>query len=313
MRTAFVGFGTIHAIVHPEGRSARSARHVAERGVIAAANRAMASARSRGWLSVLAKLGFAPGYVDQPKGSPLFGRAHEVGALGLGTPGTAFRPDLADDLADSVVGEPRVGAFRRDEFLNIESQTMPKPSPYVAKVVVPLPSDELVRAVVGEGYDPAKTLNVVKMFAGTDDMFDAAMGLVKAVFQAEGIDPKVREVIILRAAKVLDAPYEWQANATMAFNVGLSADEIEAVGADGPVTAIDAEYVLVCAATDELSNDGTLSDATLAALLSRYGETLCRKVILTISWFNLLSLFLNGCRVPMETTDKIGTKTSPLG
>jgi hypothetical protein len=25
------------------------------------------------------------------------------------------------------------------------------------------------------------------------------------------------------------------------------------------------------------------------------------------------SLFLNGCRVPLETTDKVGTRTSPLG
>jgi hypothetical protein len=32
-----------------------------------------------------------------------------------------------------------------------------------------------------------------------------------------------------------------------------------------------------------------------------------------IAWFNLLSRFLNGCRVPLETTDKIGAGTSPLG
>jgi hypothetical protein len=31
-----------------------------------------------------------------------------------------------------------------------------------------------------------------------------------------------------------------------------------------------------------------------------------------VLWFNLLSRFLNGCRVPLETTDKIGTGTSPL-
>jgi hypothetical protein len=32
-----------------------------------------------------------------------------------------------------------------------------------------------------------------------------------------------------------------------------------------------------------------------------------------LGWFNMLSLFLNGCRVPLETTDKIGTRTAPLG
>ena len=31
-----------------------------------------------------------------------------------------------------------------------------------------------------------------------------------------------------------------------------------------------------------------------------------------IGWFNMLSLFLNGCPVPLETTDKVGTRTSPL-
>jgi alkylhydroperoxidase/carboxymuconolactone decarboxylase family protein YurZ len=38
------------------------------------------------------------------------------------------------------------------------------------------------------------------------------------MFQAEGIDPRTREMIILRAAKVLNAPYETQANVQMAKN-----------------------------------------------------------------------------------------------
>jgi starvation-inducible DNA-binding protein len=40
------------------------------------------------------------------------------------------------------------------------------------------------------------------MFAGTDDLCEATMGIVKAMFAAKGIDPKIREMIILRAAKV---------------------------------------------------------------------------------------------------------------
>jgi hypothetical protein len=45
--------------------------------------------------------------------------------------------------------------------------------------------------------------------------------------------------------------------------------------------------------------------------MSQYGETVSRKIILMMAWFNLLSLFLNGRRVPLETSDKIGSKTSP--
>jgi hypothetical protein len=61
-----------------------------------------------------------------------------------------------------------------------------------------------------------------------------------------------------------------------------------------------------------LSNGGTLRDETLRELLDKYGEAISRKIVLMIGWFNMLSLFLNGCRVPLETTDRVGTSTSPL-
>ncbi|WP_170845031.1 hypothetical protein [Chitinasiproducens palmae] len=56
-----------------------------------------------------------------------------------------------------------------------------------------------------------------------------------------------------------------------------------------------------------------LDDATLSQLVERFGQTGSRKLVLIIGWFNLLSVFLNGCRVSMETHDKIGRNTSPLG
>ena len=189
---------------------------------------------------------------------------------------------------------------------------MAGPANYTSKVAIPLPSDDAVRRVIGNSYSPEKTLNVIKMFAGTEDMLTATIWLVKAIFQTQGVDPKLREMIILRAATVLNAPYEWQANTQMAKNTGLSAKEIDAAGSDGPVVGINPEYVLVCKATDELSKSGTLQDDTLSELMNRYDDVITRKLVLMIAWFNLLSRFLNGCRVPLETTDKIGTGTSPL-
>ena len=190
---------------------------------------------------------------------------------------------------------------------------MAYPRSYAATVAIPLPSEQIVRKMFGKSYDSGATLNVLKMFAGTEDMFEPTIGIVKAMFQTKGVDPKTREMIILRAAKVLDTPYEAQANVQMAKNAGLSAAEIDAAASDGSVSGIDPEYVLVCRATDELSKSGTLRDETLRELLDKYGETVSRKIVLMIGWFNMLSLFLNGCRVPLETSDKVGTRTSPLG
>ena len=151
---------------------------------------------------------------------------------------------------------------------------MAYPTAYASTVAIPLPSEQVVQKIMGKSYDPERTLNVLKMFAGTDDLFEPTIGIVHAMFQAKGIDPRTREMIILRAAKVLNAPYEAQANVVMAKNVGLSAKEVDAAATDGPVSGINPEYVLVCRATDELSKSGTLRDEILRELLDRYGETL---------------------------------------
>ncbi len=144
---------------------------------------------------------------------------------------------------------------------------MPIPRKYTESVVVPLPTDTESRAVIGDSYDPDQALNVIKMMAGTEDMYPALVGMVNAIFGTPSIDDKHREMIILRSAAILDVPYEWQANEKMARNAGLSSQEIQAAASDGPVEGIDQEYVLICAATDELLRSGTLTDKTLRSML----------------------------------------------
>jgi hypothetical protein len=151
------------------------------------------------------------------------------------------------------------------------------------------------------------------MFAGTEEFYPVLVGMVRAIFGTPDIDDKPREMIILRAASILDVPYEWQANKVMASNAGLTSAEIQAAASGGPVSGIALDYVLICAATDELLRTGTLTDNTLSTMLDKFGAALTRKYIVTISWFSMLSLFLNGTRTPLETTGKIGDHTSPLG
>src|ERR1700739_160916 len=181
---------------------------------------------------------------------------------------------------------------------------MGKPTPYQASVVVPLPDEDVIARSFGNGYDPDTALNVLKMMSGTGDFFPALIGMVNAVFGEREIDAKHREVIILRAASVLNCPYEWQ---------GGGEEDPQTGAAPPPLDNPDAEYQLLIAATDELLTSGTLTDDTLQALLDMFGTTTTRKYVATIAWFSLLSLFLNGTRVPMETADKIGQRTSPLG
>jgi alkylhydroperoxidase family enzyme len=229
-----------------------------------------------------------------------------------GTTSIASRLDLCYERTHRAQ-EASVTTRHRDGADTIVKRGSSPPTPYASQVSIPLPSDADVKKVMGDAFNPNETLNVLKMFAGAEDMYQATIGLVKAVFETKGIDPKTREMIILRAAKVMNCPYEWQANLKFAANAGLSPDEIKATESDGSVAGINPEYVLICQATDELCTDATLRDGTLRQLLDRYGDVISRKLVLMIAWFNLLSRFLNGCRVPLETTNKIAAgQTSPL-
>lgn len=187
------------------------------------------------------------------------------------------------------------------------------PTFYTTSVSIPLPTDEELGPDAAAKVKGANGLNVARMIAGTGDMMNGLIGLVQAVFQTEGIEPKLRELIILRTAKLLNCPYEWQANAVMAKNTGCTQQEIDAMAADGNPPGLDEQTSLVMRATDELTKDGTLTDATLQKMRESFDDVRCRKLVLVIAWFNLLSRFLNGCRVPLETGDKLGDKTSPLG
>ena len=93
-------------------------------------------------------------------------------------------------------------------------------------VVIALPTDAELSKDSAAILAASPPINVLRMFAGTGDMFPALLAMVKAVFYDREIEPRLREVIVLRCAHLLDCPYEWQANMVMAPNAGVTAQEI---------------------------------------------------------------------------------------
>ena len=52
---------------------------------------------------------------------------------------------------------------------------MAYPTAYKSSVAIPLPPEKTVQQIMGKSYDPVRTLNVLKMFAGTDDLYEATI------------------------------------------------------------------------------------------------------------------------------------------
>jgi AhpD family alkylhydroperoxidase len=178
-------------------------------------------------------------------------------------------------------------------------------------LAIPLPSEAVVSQLIGPSYDASRTLNAVKMLAGTGDLAGPAISLMNAIFKTADVDAKTREIIILRTAKAVGCEYALRAGEVIAANTGLTAEEVAAAVGDAYAGALTPDYVLLCQVADELSIGGNLSDAALSALLGRYDIETCRKLILMVCWFNLVNRFENACRIPFEPSDKLTTMTSP--
>jgi alkylhydroperoxidase family enzyme len=201
------------------------------------------------------------------------------------------------DLRLSCGGGEQAGCLRERKN---RIMTQPHPTPQVPhyrswKVAVPLPGDADLSPETKELLSQGAPIHVLRMFA------PGIAALIKGIFTAQGVDPKLREIIILRTAYLTNCAYEWEANVVFARNVGLTDEHMALLCTEGPVSGLDPLSNLISRATDEITQQAAISDDALAQLLEQFGPAVTTKYILAISWFNMLSRFLLSTRVPRET------------
>ncbi len=111
MKTALLVIDLINDIVSADGKIPTCAAQVAERNVIQHANTAIEFARQHHWLILPVKVAFSSHYAEQPKDSPVFGKAHQIQALDINQKGTAFHPALTITPDDPVIIKHRISPF----------------------------------------------------------------------------------------------------------------------------------------------------------------------------------------------------------
>jgi AhpD family alkylhydroperoxidase len=164
---------------------------------------------------------------------------------------------------------------------------------------IPLPSDDEISPEHRELLDNMPPLNVFRMLAGMPKAIGPFMQLGGAVLST-ALDARRREMAVLRVAHATDAPYEWAQHEQLARNVGVTDEEIEAIRSEEPVASLDDECNLICRVADEVSRDVRLSDEALEQAVDRYGPREAAELILLVSYYNMVSRFLESTRVEVE-------------
>jgi AhpD family alkylhydroperoxidase len=174
---------------------------------------------------------------------------------------------------------------------------------------LPLPTDEQLPDEARAMLSALPPLNVFRAVATLPASLRPFLELGGSLLAGTNLSPTERELAILRVAHVTDAAYERQQHEQLARSVGLSDQQIAATTAAEPGEGLDADGRLLMRAADEIAREVRLSDEALAQIRERWGDQGAAELILTVSYYCMVSRFLESVRVPLETADHLSGAT----
>ena len=145
-----------------------------------------------------------------------------------------------------------------------------------------------------------RVLNIFRTLAHAPKALTAFLGWGNYILsKRNALSPRDRELVILRTGFNCRAGYEWTQHKRIGLDCGLSAEEIERIksgpDADG-WTDLDRAMLR---ATDELTSDNFVTDATWAAL-APLGDKGRMDLVLTVGQYTQVSMILNSFGVQVE-------------
>jgi biuret amidohydrolase len=113
MNTALICIDFVNDIVSEGGKLAGKGygTFASDHQVLKTLGEAQSQARALSVPVIHVRVGFDSAYLSQPKASPLFGKAHQAGALELGSWGTEYALGVGPDEGELSINKPRVSAF----------------------------------------------------------------------------------------------------------------------------------------------------------------------------------------------------------
>jgi len=113
------------------------------------------------------------------------------------------------------------------------------------------------------------------------------------------LTPRLSELAILVTGRACNAPFEWDAHRTEAEKAGVEADIIEALLEQRmPESASEDDAMIIQFAT-ELNAHNSVSDATYARVLERFGPRTAVELTALVGYYTLVAMTLNTHEIPL--------------
>ena len=166
-------------------------------------------------------------------------------------------------------------------------------------------------ALLGPRFTAIPVLNIFRTLAHAPKAFKRFMvwgGYILS--DANSLTPRDRELVILRAGFNWKSGYEWAQHVRIGLDCGLTEAEIARIkmGPADPEWCDNDRALLV--ATDELTADAFISDATWETL-REYSEKQRMDLVMTVAQYTQVSMMLNTFGVQLDEDLKLDPDLCP--
>ncbi len=206
---------------------------------------------------------------------------------------------------------------RREAVIRpVSKESSPKGSRGDAPRLAPLPREQFtdgVRAALATAYGDAAADRFcstapdalpVPTVLGTLMHHPALAGPFLAynnvLLQEPALDPRLRELMILRVAWRTRAPYEWAQHVRLAARVGITDDEIAAVARHETADAFSSLEGDVLVATDELIDRYRIGNETWDRLAKQLDTRQLVELLFVVGTYTGLAMAFNSFRLQLD-------------
>lgn len=163
------------------------------------------------------------------------------------------------------------------------------------------PSEEQAALLEGTKVMRETPLNIFRTLVRHPKLYRRSMALGAEFMFGGRIDPRDREIVILRVAYRTRSVYEYGQHVVIGATAGLAPEEIADLAMERPSveTFSDAELALVAMA-DDLCDDDCVTDATWAALGVDRSDEEVMELLFLAGYYRMLAGFLNSAGVPLD-------------
>ena len=114
------------------------------------------------------------------------------------------------------------------------------------------------------------------------------------------LDPKLRELAILRAGYLCRSPYEFSQHVAFGRRAGLSDEKIRAIPTPD-ASSFDANELAVLSFASELTTESRVSDATFSAVQAFLSPQELVELTMVTGVYNFVSRTLNALEIDLDT------------